>query len=292
MEEMKIDGMEQYLRKSAYYDEYTALKSTEFYELIRAFNIEFLKKKNEMKNKKNKINDNIANHLKSDDNYETQSLIDDYLNALNKETMQIEKTKAKNFEINENKGGALRKEYVIKHDAILNILHDKNFIGTEHFFISDGINVELNIIYYADFIYASRFFYIGNDADVKINIMGMNKHFIENRTFINFNGINANAFENISILSSNGSIRTYTQLNHKKQQNKSDSKVHIALFNNASCSIEGMIKIYENAFNSDAFLDQKALVCSDNAKAFSYPSLEIANNNVRATHSSSIMRVE
>lgn len=55
---------------------------------------------------------------------------------------------------------------------------------------------------------------------------------------------------------------------------------------------KGMIKIYENAKNSEAYLAEHAMILNKGARADSIPGLEIANNEVRATHSASVAQID
>jgi Fe-S cluster assembly protein SufB/Fe-S cluster assembly protein SufD len=56
--------------------------------------------------------------------------------------------------------------------------------------------------------------------------------------------------------------------------------------------LKGLIKITENARNSNAYLEEHAMILNRGARADSIPGLEIANNEVRATHSASVAQID
>jgi Fe-S cluster assembly scaffold protein SufB len=54
---------------------------------------------------------------------------------------------------------------------------------------------------------------------------------------------------------------------------------------------KGMIRIDENAKNSRAYLAEHAMILSKDARADAIPGLEIATNEVKATHSASVAQI-
>lgn len=55
---------------------------------------------------------------------------------------------------------------------------------------------------------------------------------------------------------------------------------------------DGMIKILQSAKKADAFLEEKTLLLSEDAKSEAIPGLEIGTNDVRASHSASATRID
>jgi len=81
-------------------------------------------------------------------------------------------------------------------------------------------------------------------------------------------------------------------LSHIATYTKSVSLTRGALKGESRALFKGMIKIYENAKNSDAYLAEHAMILNKGARADSIPGLEIANNEVRATHSASVAQID
>jgi len=312
---------EVYFRKNAYFDEYEILKQNYPYLL----NME----KKEDKIWDSKILDRIEiwdrienSDFKIEFDKDKSSLIDIFPFKAEKETFRIKNNtrikkdinkKGRKKEQNEGENGEKKKEkenkrwkndrgeinifrhiYYIESESNfeITIIYKNAFIGFEEFFIKNNAKGKINILYDNTFSYISRYIHLYDNADLNINIIGRNRSFIENRNIITFYGENAKADERAALLNIEGNVRFYTQLNHYKKENKSNSSIYIATFNNGNASIEGLIKIFKGSENSDAFLEQKALICSKNSRAYCYPSLEIENNNVRATHSSYLTRIE
>jgi len=217
------------------------------------------------------------------------SLLDEIALRENENEMKIEKS------ISLKKSKVFNDFYIIKEESWfkLTLKYEDDVIGFEKIVVGDNAKGEINIVYEnGKNIYLSRHIFLKNNCFVKINVFGKNENFLENRNIITFIGINAQCYENVALINIKGQCRFYTQLNHKEVGNKSISTVHIAAFNDSSSSIEGLIKIFEHAKNSDALLIQKTLLCSDEARVYSYPSLEIKNNEVKATHSSAISKID
>ncbi|MFP3189822.1 MAG: SufD family Fe-S cluster assembly protein [Thermoproteota archaeon] len=81
-------------------------------------------------------------------------------------------------------------------------------------------------------------------------------------------------------------------LSHIATYTKSVSLTRGVLKEEARALFKGMIKIYENAKNSEAYLAEHAMILNKGARADSIPGLEIANNEVRATHSASVAQID
>ena len=73
---------------------------------------------------------------------------------------------------------------------------------------------------------------------------------------------------------SQGNIRTFT-----------------ALFDQAFCQMQGMPNVMSGKYGCENHLDQQSLLLSDKTRMYSVPLLAIANNQVKASHKSSITRL-
>lgn len=277
------------MRGSIYYNEIEGIKSINLGSDIEQEINEFIKSmKEENKDIKEHITTNEVEQFDKD-----YSLLDQFI------SFKIPNPKEQSLKSKENLTGMFSSSHEINNDKIINIYYE-NVFASQIFYIKDNVNVELNIFYIDKPSYVSRHFFIGNNCSLNINTYVINHSFIENRTIINFKGEKSNVNERVACLLNikneekqhTGGFRFYTQLNHINKRNFSNSIVNAVLLNHASCSIEGMINIYPYAEQSDAFLEQNALMLSEHAKAYSYPSLEIQNNNVKATHASSLRQIE
>lgn len=81
-------------------------------------------------------------------------------------------------------------------------------------------------------------------------------------------------------------------VNHQTSKTKSQIIVRQVLDNQAQGSIRGKIKIMPQAQGSEAYLEEKTYLLSDQVQNRSIPSLEIEANEVRAGHSSSQSRLQ
>lgn len=62
--------------------------------------------------------------------------------------------------------------------------------------------------------------------------------------------------------------------------------------NGAKVVIQGMVKIEKDAKNSDSFLSMKMIVLDGISGAIAEPMLEIENNEVKASHSASVGKID
>ena len=84
----------------------------------------------------------------------------------------------------------------------------------------------------------------------------------------------------------------YTASIHKAPQTVSNILTKGVLNNEAKALSRGLVKIEENAFNSNGYEKQEALLLSDKAEADAIPNLEIHNHDVRCTHGSTIGQID
>lgn len=62
--------------------------------------------------------------------------------------------------------------------------------------------------------------------------------------------------------------------------------------NGARVKVDGMVRIEKGAEKSDSFLSMKILVLDENSSAWAEPQLEIENNDVKASHSASVGKID
>ena len=65
-----------------------------------------------------------------------------------------------------------------------------------------------------------------------------------------------------------------------------------ALSDKSKSFYKGLIKIKQNASNSNGYQKQDAILLSQDAESNSIPKLEIDNNEVRCTHGSSVSQID
>lgn len=78
---------------------------------------------------------------------------------------------------------------------------------------------------------------------------------------------------------------------HKAQETVSRVNFKAALEDASRITFSSMVRIEKSAQYADAKLGAKALLLSDNSRAFIKPDLEILQNEVQASHGSSIGRI-
>ncbi len=89
-----------------------------------------------------------------------------------------------------------------------------------------------------------------------------------------------------------GKANTSINVVHRVPHTKSAVSMHRLLKGSSASNFHGTIKITKAAQNSDSFLEDRALMVGDMAKAFSVPSLVIDANDVKAGHSASIGSID
>ncbi len=79
---------------------------------------------------------------------------------------------------------------------------------------------------------------------------------------------------------------------HKVGKTKCRVDVKGVVRGGARVKIKGLVKIAEGAKGSDSFLSMKLLLLDDKSMAVAEPELEIENNEVKASHSASVGRID
>ena len=93
-----------------------------------------------------------------------------------------------------------------------------------------------------------------------------------------------------------GKGKKNTQINiiliHEAPDTYGRISVKAALFDESRLNFRGMLEIGLNAKGADSYLSAKVLLVSSQARAEIYPQLEIKTDEVKASHGSSIGRIE
>ena len=93
-----------------------------------------------------------------------------------------------------------------------------------------------------------------------------------------------------------GKGKNNTQINiiliHEAPDTYGRISVKAALFDESRLNFRGMLEIGLNAKGADSYLSAKVLLVSSQARAEIYPQLEIKTDEVKASHGSSIGRIE
>jgi len=80
--------------------------------------------------------------------------------------------------------------------------------------------------------------------------------------------------------------------NHLVPGTRGRVKVKGVVENGARVKLVGLVKIAEGAKNTDSFLSLKLLMLDNKSYAMAEPELEILNNEVKASHSASVGRID
>jgi Fe-S cluster assembly protein SufB/Fe-S cluster assembly protein SufD len=83
-----------------------------------------------------------------------------------------------------------------------------------------------------------------------------------------------------------------TDLTHASKQTSGTVMVKGALRDQSRMLTKGMIRIAEEAQNSQSYLAQHAIMLSPDASGTTIPGLEVSTNDVKATHSSSVAQLD
>ena len=83
-----------------------------------------------------------------------------------------------------------------------------------------------------------------------------------------------------------------TQQHHQVGDTRSDLAIRSIVADQSHASYQGMIRIERNAVNADACQQNKNLLLSSNARAWSVPGIEVLNNEVKCFHGSAIGQLD
>ncbi|MFT4312992.1 MAG: SufD family Fe-S cluster assembly protein [Candidatus Woesearchaeota archaeon] len=84
----------------------------------------------------------------------------------------------------------------------------------------------------------------------------------------------------------------YTAAIHANRQTESDILTRGVIGDSAKALSQGLVKIEQNAWNSQGYETQDALLLSDTAEADAIPNLEIHNHDVSCSHGSTVGKID
>lgn len=89
-----------------------------------------------------------------------------------------------------------------------------------------------------------------------------------------------------------GDYEIFIVSRHKVGETRCRVDVKGTVSNGARVKVKGTVKIDEGAAGSDSFLAMKLLMLDDRSSAIAEPELEIENNEVKASHSASVGKID
>ena len=96
----------------------------------------------------------------------------------------------------------------------------------------------------------------------------------------------------VIIGSGESEVTLTTEVHHQGKQTRGYMTIKGVFADRARAHVTGWIKIPENGNNADAFLEQRFLLLSKNARAKAEPMLEILANDVKASHAATVSRID
>ena len=107
------------------------------------------------------------------------------------------------------------------------------------------------------------------------------------------NGTGASSNESEVVFGNNDQhFDIQTNMNHQSPATEARVVEKSILRNRSKSLFKGMIRIKENATNSNSFLSGRSILLDKNAKSDAIPGLEILTNDVKATHSASVAQID
>ncbi len=143
--------------------------------------------------------------------------------------------------------------------------------------------------------YAAQFRYARTAKDARVQFaaatLGSRKAFI--RTLLDIHGEGSqNNYTELFQLMDHQVVDVYAELNHAVPAAQGELLSQAVLSEQARKVFEGMIRIRPGAQKSNAFQADHNLMLSSTARADSIPSLEIQADDVRATHSATVGKLD
>ena len=140
---------------------------------------------------------------------------------------------------------------------------------------------------------ANRGVGVSADARVTVSSLSLGSAFERSRTNFYLNGRGSFA-EGFEIFFTDGKQRYdyETNLIHNSPDSTGSTQARGVLKGESQSIFKGMIKIVNAAKNSRSYLAHHAMILERTAKSDGIPSLEIDNNEVRATHSASVAQID
>lgn len=134
---------------------------------------------------------------------------------------------------------------------------------------------------------------VSNDARATVSSLSLGASVSRSRTNFYLNGRGSFA-EGFEIFFTDGKQRYdyETNLVHNSPDSTGSTQARGVLKGESQSIFKGMIKIVNAARNSKSYLAHHAMILDRSAKSDGVPSLEIDNNEVRATHSASVAQID
>ena len=209
-------------------------------------------------------------------------------------TLSMIPAKAYHLTQNVSLEGMQNNVFIVKEEEELDIQisYPKDVCSREVYVIERGAELSISSkVFPSRFSYITREFYVKESASIRVNTVASSS-FFELATVLNLEGYGATGYERTAfILSGKDEGRVFSQLNHIAQNTEGDSHVRGVHAGTSTSSIEGMIKIFPGARGANSYLNQFALLMDD-ALSHTYPSLEIENDDVKASHSASVSTLD
>jgi len=211
----------------------------------------------------------------------------------------------------------------VKKELIL----DYEFLNNsfDHILIVADINSEINVIekLTSNEVFRSNIveiyakdnskvnFYSLQDLDENSNNFSIKRSFVgkdatcnffsfDFGSLLNFNnvyselvdeGANSKIYETY-FSNNNQQFNLACSMHHKSNNTNSNIYTKGVLDDKSNTIYRGLVKIYENAENSNGYQKEDALILSEDSKADSIPNLEINNYDVKCSHGSSIGHID
>ena len=96
----------------------------------------------------------------------------------------------------------------------------------------------------------------------------------------------------VCIGASQDGIFSRVTVEHRGRGTKSRMNIKAVLGGSAFAKLDGLIYIPETGILTDAFLEERVLLLSDDARAQTVPQLEIKTNDVKATHAAAVSQLD
>lgn len=140
---------------------------------------------------------------------------------------------------------------------------------------------------------ANRAIDISNDARATVSSLSLGASVARSRMnfLLNGRGSQAEGFE-IFFTDAKQRYDFETNLIHNSPDSTGSTQARGVLKGESQSIFKGMIKIVNSAKNSRSYLAHHAMLLERTAKSDGVPSLEIDNNEVRATHSASVAQID
>ena len=134
---------------------------------------------------------------------------------------------------------------------------------------------------------------VSNDARATVSSLSLGAAVERSRTNFHLNGRGSFA-EGFEIFFTDGKQKYdyETNLIHHSPDSTGSTQARGVLKGESQSIFKGMIKIVNAAKNSKSYLAHHAMILERTAKSDGVPSLEIDNNEVRATHSASVTQID